>query len=113
MRVRRRFYSRQAIAFAIAMIGTGASALADTASWLNPVSGNWTDATKWSTNPIYPNNRTPTPDTHYSVIIDAAGAPYTVVLDSGIAPNGLTLNSSDAVLNQVAGNMAVNGAINL
>src|SRR2546423_1497972 len=36
-----------------------ASAATTPANWLNGASGNWADATKWSTNPVYPNNNSP------------------------------------------------------
>src|SRR4051812_20566044 len=45
--------------FLAALAWSSSAALADTANWLNAVNGNWTDASKWSTNPAYPNNGTP------------------------------------------------------
>lgn len=74
--------------------------IAATATWLNPVSGNWVEAAKWSTNPIYPNNDSP-PGTTYDVTIAAGGAgPYGVALNSTISLNSLTLNSADVTVTQ-------------
>lgn len=66
--------------------------------WLNPVSGNWSDAANWSTDPVYPANDSPTTGDIYDVTIDVTGAAYTVKLDADITLNSLTLNSSDLTL---------------
>ena len=69
------------------------SALADIdASWLGPVSGNWTDPTKWSTDPIYPNNGTPS-GSLYDAIITAGNSAfpgYPVMINPG---DDVTVNS--------------------
>src|SRR5438445_8036287 len=82
MRVRRRLCSRAAIGLAAA-VGVGSMAMADTATWLNPVSGNWNDATKWSTNPNYPNNGTPA-GVNYDANVAASGAAYSIGLSSNV-----------------------------
>src|SRR5688572_13315698 len=68
-----------------------------TADWLNPVSGSWVDATKWSTSPHYPNNGTP-PGAAYIARLAATGSPYTVRLRSPIMLEALQITSSDAEL---------------
>jgi hypothetical protein len=67
-----------------------------TASWVEPVSGTWTDSTRWSTNPHFPNNGNGGVD--YGVSLNATGAPYTVMLDGNIAVTELHLSSPDATL---------------
>ena len=57
---------------ALLLAPSTARAATATAEWLAPVSGNWTDATKLSTNPNYPNNGAPAPGDSYHVHIDAA-----------------------------------------
>src|SRR5215216_4043464 len=111
MRVRRRACTRAAIGFAAA-VSLASAARGDTANWLNPVNGNWTDASNWSTNPAYPNNVSPTPT--YDVTIDAAGANYTVSLNSNITLDSLQLNSPNATLATNSGTVLdVHGPTNL
>ena len=43
------------------------------AIWTNPVDGSWTDPTRWSTNPFFPNNGNPAGVT-YAANISASGA---------------------------------------
>ena len=85
-------------------MATSASA-ATTSNWLTATSGNWTDPTKWSTNPNYPNNGAP-PGTAYDAVVAATGAAYTVALDSTVTIDHLTVNSVDATMN-----LALGGAI--
>lgn len=63
-----------------------------TATWLTASSGNWSDATRWSTNPDFPNNGAQT----YNAVITATGAAYTVTLDQNIEVTDFTLDSADA-----------------
>ena len=81
-----------------------ASAQQVTANWLNAVSGNWTDATRWST-PQIPNNVVPG-GTTYHAVIDAVGAPYTVTLNGAATLDRFTLSSADATLRLVSGQLS-------
>ena len=67
------------------------------ATWLNAVSGAWSDPTKWSSNPDYPNNGTPA-GTTYHAFIAASGSPYTVTLDAAVAVGTVTLDNTSATL---------------
>ena len=103
-----RTYPRPAF-LAVALLAGGLlsiTARAQTpATWVNPVDGNWTDATRWSTNPLFPNNTGPT----YNAFIDQTGAPYTVTLDQGITVTDLHLTSADAILDLTTNNLVVAG----
>jgi 2-hydroxy-3-keto-5-methylthiopentenyl-1-phosphate phosphatase len=76
-----------------------------TVNWLNPVSGNWNDGTKWSTGTA--------PAAGDTVVIDKVGANYTVTLnvnvDAANALAGFTLNSPTAVFSSSAHVFNVNG----
>jgi hypothetical protein len=84
-----------------AVAGTALTALCSlghaqtTAMWLNPVSGTWSDATKWSTNPQVPNN---VAGSTFNAVISQTGAAHFVDLDLNVAINNLTLSSADATL---------------
>ncbi len=81
------------------------------ATWLAPVNGAWSDATKWSTNPFFPNNNG---STLYDAAVSVTGAAYTVNLDVPVTIENFTLDSSDATLNiQNANNFTVNRAATL
>lgn len=67
-------------------------------TWLNAVSGNWTDAANWSTSPHHPNNGSPALGDTYAVMIDASGNPYTVILNESVTVDSITVNSDDATL---------------
>jgi hypothetical protein len=67
------------------------------ARWSNPVSGNWQDAAKWSTNPSFPSNGAPA-GTSYDAVIDASGSPYVVTIVRDTAVDGLTLDAPGATL---------------
>jgi hypothetical protein len=69
------------------------------AHWLAPVSGLWSDASQWSSNPFAPNNDNPA-GTSYNAYIDATGAAYFVSLSSAVSVNSLTVNSATATLGQ-------------
>jgi hypothetical protein len=72
-----------------------------TATWTGG-SGNWSNASNWSTNPVVPNNHTPNPTATYSVIIDTQGSVVSMDLSSvKIFP--LTLGATSS-LNVSSGN---------
>ncbi len=89
-----------------AACATSARAQQLTATWLNPVSGNWTDPTQWST-PNFPNNGNPA-GTTYHAVIDAVGGPYTVTLGESVALTSLTVDAADATLDLTSGTLTVN-----
>jgi hypothetical protein len=65
------------------------------------VSGDWTDPTKWSTNPAYPNN---SEETTYSAVVAASGAPYSVAIGAtAITVDSILVNPSDATIVQSNG----------
>lgn len=66
--------------------------------WLIASNGNWTDGSKWSTAPVYPNNGSPNAGDTYHVVVAATGNPYTVTLNDDIAVRSLLFDSSDAQL---------------
>src|SRR3989440_7095034 len=81
------------------------------ASWLAAIDSNWTNASQWSTNPIYPNNDNP-PGTTYDATIAATGSAYSVSLNTDVSVDSLTLNSPNATLLHTNGALAVN-SVNL
>lgn len=83
-----------------------------TATWSSAGTGNWTDGTKWSTNPNYPNNDTP-PGSTYWANIAATGSPYQISLSAPLNLVGATLSSPDATVNQSAGSVYFSNALNL
>jgi len=60
-----------------------------TATWVNPVSGNWTDSTKWSTKPFFPDNGNPS-GTTYNVVFNNPSGSYSV--NTSFQPNSVTVN---------------------
>jgi hypothetical protein len=91
-----------AILVVLALGGQQGLAIDLASQWISPIDGSWTDGSKWSSNPSFPDNDPPT-GTNYSAVISAAGSPYQVSLSSRIEIDGLTINSSDAVLLVAAG----------
>lgn len=99
---RRRFASRTTsrkrdLAAAIATLALAAPlprAQEVPAYWLAPASGDWSDATKWSTVPNFPSN---TAGIDFDVTFNATGAKYTVVTP-GYTVGRLTLDSPDVTL---------------
>ncbi len=94
---------RRLCLFACAALASSAAlaSAASTATWIAPVSGNWSDPTKWSTNPNFPNNGSPTSTDTYDVLINPTGSAYTILLSTpAISLDSLTLNSADATLRQ-------------
>ena len=67
--------------------------------WVAPVSGDWTDPTRWSTNPFYPENGNPA-EIVYDTFIDAPGPDYTVTLDDDVEVNRVVIRSPAALMNQ-------------
>ncbi|CAG0959770.1 hypothetical protein PHYC_00660 [Phycisphaerales bacterium] len=86
----------------------GASALGQTtATWLSATnSGNWTNATFWSTDPVFPNNNGPN---LFHAVINATGQAYSVTLDQDITIEDFTLDSVDATFILGNFNFTVNG----
>src|SRR4051794_37683579 len=76
-------------------------AQAQSAKWVNPVSGTWIEAAKWSSSPTYPNGA------GFDASIAAPSGSYTVSLASNVTLNSLTLNSASATLSQTAGTLGV------
>lgn len=86
-----------------------------TATWLDPLAGEWTDASRWSTAPFYPNNGTPAGES-YDVLIDAVGTnAYTVSFGSGgtqpqVVVDSIQLGAQNALLRLRSGRLeTVNG----
>ena len=73
-----------------------------TASWLNPVSGNWLDRANWSTG-FAPQS------VSVAAQISAVGSPYTITIDSPQLTSALagavTIDSPDATLSIVGENV--------
>ena len=64
-------------------------------TWINDTSGQWTDATRWST-PDFPTARGP--DRYRAIIDFDAGGPYTISLASSIDLDSLVFTSTDATI---------------
>ncbi|CAN5481696.1 hypothetical protein BH09PLA1_BH09PLA1_01910 [soil metagenome] len=97
--------SRLAATWILAAASSAAWAQTPSA-WLSPINGNWTDASRWSTDPNYPNNGTP-PGTNYIANIAIIGAPYTVSLNDVIAVSTLNISSGQATLAMSGGTFSV------
>lgn len=82
------------VAGAAACLGASRASAQISATWLNPVSGNWNDGTLWSTNPDFPNNGVNT----YDAFINQVGPAYVVTLNQNITVRDFTLDSADATL---------------
>lgn len=66
--------------------------------WVAPVSGSWTDASKWSTNDSYPQDGQPAVYWWYTARIGVSGAPFTIDLASDVSITKLEMQSADATL---------------
>ena len=119
-RSRRHPRSRACASLAICAAATCAQPLlaATPSSWVSPVSGSWIDGSRWSTNPLFPNNGTP-PGATYDATIGAAGAAYEVLFDATALSGGqvtvdsLTVASPDARLRVAAGSLNSVGLIDV
>ena len=78
----------------------GSSLGATASSWLAPVSGSWTDGTKWSTAPFFPNNGEPL-GTTYDVTIGSPNVPFDVLADQPIAIETFVMNAPAATLTAI------------
>ncbi len=74
----------------VTAFGCAAARAQTTAFWVDPVSGNWTDAARWSTNPIYPDNDGVAT---FSAVIDTPIISYTVTVDDDIAVDNFTFDN--------------------
>ncbi|MBX3382383.1 MAG: hypothetical protein KF864_02635 [Phycisphaeraceae bacterium] len=109
MTVRRSLYCALAAGGVVSVYA--ASALAQTtATWQGAVSGNWTDGSRWSTNPDFPNNSGPNT---FNAVINALGTPYTVSLDADITIQSLALESPDAILSMGASRLTLNAGLSI
>ena len=100
----------------LAWAGVTRLVVADTtASWSSAVNGSWTDGTKWSSHPNYPDNGIPT-GINYNVSVAApgtGGTSYSISIGQNITVDALTINSSAAMVQQDAGVMTINGTLDL
>jgi hypothetical protein len=90
-----------------------------TAAVWTGTTGNWSDPTKWTSNPNFPNNGQPAPGSVYDATLDNGG---TITLNIPITIENFTLNggtvagANNLTINQLftwsAGAMSVNGVIN-
>ena len=71
-------------------------------SWKNPVNGDWSNASDWSTNTV--------PTSADTVTISASG-PYIVTISSADRANSLTFNASSAALFENTGSLTMAGAL--
>ena len=82
-----------------------AIAVPTVATWLQASDGNWTEASNWSTNPLFPNNGTPNVADEYAAVIQATGGAYEVSIVDSIVLSSLTIDSPDATLSLDAGQL--------
>src|SRR5690606_2980904 len=82
-----------AVGLAIAAPGVAAD---QAATWLNPITGLWSEATGWSSDPLVPNEGNG--GFTYDVVIDASGTPYVVTVDEATTLENFVLDSADATL---------------
>ena len=96
-------------ALAAAIAAPVAPAASVNSEWTNPVSGNWTDGTKWSTTPNDPNNGTPSGVTYQALIDKVGPTPYSVTLNGNITIDSLSLSASNATLSHTSGTLTTSG----
>lgn len=73
----------------------GAAGAQTDAFWVSPVSGVWSDASNWSTDPEFPNNAGP--DT-FNAFVSVAGPSYIVMLDLDVTVVDATFDSANATI---------------
>src|SRR5262249_47040617 len=66
------------------------------ANWQGNTNGNWTDPTRWDTNPSFPNNGTPAGATYAATL--ATPGNYTVTLNSAATAPTFSINNHAATL---------------
>jgi hypothetical protein len=91
---------RLVFAVATILLLCGPSSAQVTATW-NSSTGNWSDATKWSTNPLFPNNGNG--GNNYNAVIPGGN----VTLDQAITIQGLSFSG---IQFNLANNLTVNSA---
>lgn len=82
-------------------VSAGVASAQIASDWRGAVSGSWNDATRWTTDPVFPNNNG---STVYAATIAATGAAYTVDLNVPITVASLSLTSADARLALIGSN---------
>ncbi|MGD0464706.1 MAG: hypothetical protein ABSB74_19650 [Tepidisphaeraceae bacterium] len=112
---RERRLARRILLIASCGVLTAGSVLANadtTATWSTETSGDWTNATLWSTSPDYPNNGSPAGINYQAVVSAVGGTAYTATLDSDVTVDGITVDSADAEIDQTSGTLQA-GTINV
>src|SRR5437868_14051989 len=83
---------------AAAFAGSATLASAYPANWLNAASGNWWQASNWSSYPDWPNNGTD--GLTFDVCVVPTGANYTIDIRDNITIDSLKVTSANATLRQ-------------
>ena len=103
---------RQATVLAALIAATAATTFGDTDSWLSPVTGSWTDATKWSAGVPMPASdvmiAAPGPTLSYGVTINSNVTVNSITLGGGASQLYLAANPSSNVTLS-AGDISLNG----
>jgi hypothetical protein len=106
-------WSRRSAAAAVALLGPlacGTHAQQVDAFWNSAVSGDWLDASRWSTDPFAPDNDNQ-PGVTYRAFLNAEGSPYSISLFDDdpldIHLDELTISSSSATLAHGSGILTV------
>ena len=79
------------------------------AIWTLPTDGIWQDATKWDSNPFYPDNGA----SSFDATIGATGSAYTVTLSTDISIANFSLTSAETTLAHASGVLEINHEIAL
>ncbi|HEX8524082.1 MAG TPA: hypothetical protein VF669_17645 [Tepidisphaeraceae bacterium] len=91
---------------ALLLAGAGGALAATDVIWQSPVSGSWTDGSKWSGG-VAPMNGTPGAADAYNVTIGAGPGTYQVTLGTSAAVDSLALNGPADALVQTGGSFSV------
>jgi hypothetical protein len=84
-----------------------------TATWSSEQNGAWASTSKWSTTPNYPHNGQPAGVNYQVVINNRGGHAFTITLNtSPITIDSLTIDSSDATVDQTGGSFTP-GPVNI